>query len=195
MARRMVLVVVVLLMALSTPNTVRAQTPSSHLFFGNVSINAQPAPDGTLVLAFIEGAIVASTAVSGSRYVLSVVDNGLRSFGGKSISFQAAGEAAAEVATYQAAAVTFLNLSVSTGNAVAVTLASIADALVTVWHFDAASQRWQVFDPRAPGASDLRVLSRGKGYLVVVNRNVSLVTTTFTYQLVNGINMIGWLGN
>jgi hypothetical protein len=73
-------------------------------------------------------------------------------------------------------------------------VAPIRAQLVRIWGFDAATQRWQVFDPAAPALSDLTALVRGQGYWVFVNADVTWTHAGNVYHLRRGWNLIGWLG-
>jgi hypothetical protein len=73
-------------------------------------------------------------------------------------------------------------------------VAPIRAQLVRIWGFDAATQRWQVFDPAAPALSDLTALVRGQGYWVFVNAEVTWTHAGTVYLRRGGWNLKGWLG-
>jgi hypothetical protein len=71
---------------------------------------------------------------------------------------------------------------------------NIADKLVRMWGFDAATQTWKLYDPAAPEVSDLASLERGKGYWIKVTEDCTLIYAGYSYSLKKGWNLIGWLG-
>lgn len=72
-----------------------------HNFFGSVTINGAPAPDGTVVSAHLDGAEVATTATSGGNYgilpaeVPFYIEDPENDRSGKAITFYVNGVAAA----------------------------------------------------------------------------------------------------
>jgi hypothetical protein len=70
-----------------------------------------------------------------------------------------------------------------------------ANQLTRAWAWDNAAKTWRLFDPTAPAAAnDLTVLARGQAVNLVVTANATLVTSSFTYTLTAGNNIIGWQG-
>jgi hypothetical protein len=72
-------------------------------------------------------------------------------------------------------------------------LASLGSNLVRIWGFDAATQRWQLYDPLTPSLSDLTFLLRGHGYWINVTMAQTLIYGGYSYPLQPGWNLIGWV--
>ena len=87
-----------------------AQAASPHVFFGMVTVDDQPAPQGTVIAAIVDGATVASVTVDAfGRYDgLSVAP------ADKTVTFTVDGLPANETATTQAGGATTLDLTAST---------------------------------------------------------------------------------
>jgi hypothetical protein len=66
--------------------------------------------------------------------------------------------------------------------------------LVRVWGFDAATQKFELYDPAAAPLSDLTALRRGRGYWVNLRTEQSITLGVGMYHMVAGWNLIGWLG-
>ena len=66
--------------------------------------------------------------------------------------------------------------------------------LVRVWACNAATQRFEMYDPQASEASDLTMLVRGRGYWVNVRSGTVLLAGGNEYGLAAGRNLTGWLG-
>jgi hypothetical protein len=92
------------------PATVSAQRVPPHVFVGTAKIDGAAAPNGTTVTAWVDGAQVASTTVTGGNYVITV-DQGDASFAGKKISFKVGANDAAESATWAQGGGDELNLT------------------------------------------------------------------------------------
>lgn len=180
--------------------------PAPQVFWGSVTLNGTPTPNGTFVQALINGATVATTTASGGTYVLRVQEPTPGVYLGTAVTFRVGTASALESLPFSPFAATNLNLTavvssapatptVSASVPIAVALAPIAQVLERVWHYDSAAQRWRAYEARAVSLSDLTTLERGKGYLIAVSQDVTLTTPLITYQLARGLNMIGWLGN
>jgi hypothetical protein len=66
--------------------------------------------------------------------------------------------------------------------------------LRAVWGYDAATQRFLLFDPGSTLLSDLTMLEPGKGYWLALTRDVELQYQGRRTQLRQGWNLVGWLG-
>jgi hypothetical protein len=80
-------------------------------FFGMVMINGVSAPDDTTVMAGIDGETAGSTTTNGGNYRIDVVQPVGKSFAGRMVTFAVGGVTAAQTATWEAGAVTTLNLT------------------------------------------------------------------------------------
>ena len=78
---------------------------------------------------------------------------------------------------------------------VAQSLCPLGRNLMRVWGFNAATQRFQLYDPAAALLSDLTVLSIGQGYWINVTSAQTATLGTGSYSLSAGWNLIGWLGD
>ena len=91
--------------------------PSTHQFWGNVTVNGAQAPEGTAVSARIGGVEYGSGTVDAAgRYgdVPNFFVTAPASLAGQTISFYVAGVLAPETAVYQVLGYNALNLSVTT---------------------------------------------------------------------------------
>lgn len=104
-------------------NTRRSGTPPPHIFTGTATLEGQPAPDGTLVIAWIDNVQLhgASAAVQGppaGKYTIQVLQPLGASYGAKTIMFtlvEPSGQVthlAKENATWRQGDATVLNLTV-----------------------------------------------------------------------------------
>lgn len=189
--------------ALAPPIGSAQVLPAPHQFYGSVTLNGAAVPNGALVEALVNGVTVASATASDGSYVLRVQEPSAGAYAGAAVTFRVGGSFALQTAIFTPFASTSLNLTATSSSTtqpqpssvpVAAALASIAPMLEGVWHFDSALQRWKVYDPQAPALSDLTSLERANGYLLRVSQDATLTTPAFTYQLVRGLNMIGWQG-
>lgn len=73
-------------------------------------------------------------------------------------------------------------------------LSPIGTNLVRVWGFNAATQKFQLYDPAAALLSDLTALNRSQGYWIHVKSAQTVTLGTSSYSLSVGWNLIGWLG-
>ena len=72
-------------------------------------------------------------------------------------------------------------------------LAGLGTNLVRIWGFDAATQRWRLYDPLTPHLSDLTFLVRGHGYWINVNTAQKFIYGGYSYDLQPGWNLVGWV--
>lgn len=80
------------------------------------------------------------------------------------------------------------------GLPIAESLSPLGSNLVRVWGFDAATQKFQLYDPAAASLSDLTKLKKGQGYWILVNQAQTVTLVNDSYNLSAGWNLIGWLG-
>lgn len=99
------------------PATVSAQRLPPNIFVGTASIDGAAAADGTVVSALVDDAEAATATVSGGdgSYVLEVDQGADLSYAGKTVSFQVAGNSAAETATWVQGEGTLLDLTATGG--------------------------------------------------------------------------------
>ena len=89
-----------------------------HVFVGTVSVDGSPAPDGTLVNAFIEGKTgpVAQAEVSGGGYTLTVEQTSGADFDGKTVTFTVSDQETSPSVSWEIGGADEVNLSVSGGS-------------------------------------------------------------------------------
>lgn len=80
------------------------------------------------------------------------------------------------------------------GLPIAESLSPLGSNLVRVWGFDAAAQKFRLYDPSAALLSDLTKLKKGQGYWIKVDRGQTVILVKDTYTLFAGWNLVGWLG-
>jgi hypothetical protein len=73
-------------------------------------------------------------------------------------------------------------------------LAPLGTNLVRTWGFNAATQKFQLYDPAAALLSDLTALNRGQGYWINVKAAQTVTLGSGSYSLSIGWNLILWLG-
>lgn len=85
-------------------------TPRPPVFGGTAYLNGVPAPDGTLVTAWIDGTHVASTTVTNGSYAFVIAQLGGTSYSGKLIIFKVGPGIASQIGVWEADGGTELNL-------------------------------------------------------------------------------------
>ncbi len=118
-----VAIITMFLSAFLLSSSVLAVPGIPHRFYGSVTYNGAPAPDGMTVSAKINNVEVASTTTSGGRYgydPVFYVDNPNNDRSGKTISFFVNGIDTGQTAIFQSGASTKLDLS-ATGPSVTTT--------------------------------------------------------------------------
>ena len=120
--------VAALFMAILTllPSVASAQRVIPHAFLGLATVNGNPASDGTVVAAFVDGRQVAAESVSGGSYPVLMVEPDADSFVGKTVTFTIGGIPANETALWAQGEVTQLNLTASPTQATPVPRATTA---------------------------------------------------------------------
>ena len=104
--------VAALLVAILTlsPSVASAQPAPPHLFIGSATIDGNPAADGTVVAALVDGQQVAVEPVSGGSYTI-IVEPKTGSFFGKTVTFMIGGIPAKQTALWVEGLATELNLT------------------------------------------------------------------------------------
>ena len=111
--KRFFIILAVMALLLTLPSVASAQRLPPHVFVGMAMMQDESsAPDGTMVTAWVGGAEVANTTVTGGNYTL-IVDQGDQSFAGETITFQVGGMDAMETATWMQGGGDELNLTSS----------------------------------------------------------------------------------
>ncbi len=63
-----------------------------------------------------------------------------------------------------------------------------------VWTFDSKTKEWLVYDIAEGAPDQFDTLVTGQGYWVEVTADCTLTYSSYTYDLINGWNLIGWQG-
>ena len=108
------------------PSVVLAQQQIPHAFLGLATVNGNPASDGTVVAALVDGRQVVAESVSGGSYPVLLVEPDANSFVGKTVTFTIGGIPANETALWTQGEVTQLNLTASPTQATPVPQATAA---------------------------------------------------------------------
>ena len=108
------------------PSVASAQRVIPHAFLGLATVNGNPASDGTVVAAFVDGRQVVAESVSGGSYPVLMVEPDADSFVGKTVTFTIGGIPANETAMWAQGEVTQLNLTASPTQATPVPQATTA---------------------------------------------------------------------
>ena len=103
-----------------------------HAFLGLATVNGNPASDGTVVAAFVDGRQVVAESVSGGSYPVLMVETDADSFVGKTVTFTIGGIPANETALWTQGEVTQLNLTASPTQATPVPQATTATTATPV---------------------------------------------------------------
>jgi len=82
-----------------------------HAFLGLATVNGNPAADGTVVAAFVDGQQVDEKYVTGGAYPVLLVAPTTDSFVGKTVTFTVGGLPAVETFSWRQGEVTELNLT------------------------------------------------------------------------------------
>lgn len=75
-------------------------------------------------------------------------------------------------------------------------LAAIEGYYTTLWTYDSGSHQWLVYKPGLPPWISILfdTLVTGRGYWIRVTQDCTLTYGAHTYELVEGWNLIGWMG-
>ena len=114
------------------PSVASAQRVIPHAFLGLATVNGNPASDGTVVAAFVDGRQVVAESVSGGSYPVLMVEPDADSFVGKTVTFTIGGIPANETALWTQGEVTQLNLTASPTQATPVPQATTATPVLVV---------------------------------------------------------------
>ena len=108
------------------PSVASAQRVIPHAFLGLATVNGNPASDGTVVAAFVDGRQIVAESVSGGSYPVLMVEPDADRFVGKTVTFTIGGIPANETALWAQGEVTQLNLTASPTQATPVPRATTA---------------------------------------------------------------------
>jgi hypothetical protein len=117
---RIAAVLAVVALALMVPALIYAQPAPPHIFTGTATLGGQPAPDGTLVTAWIDNVQVpgASVAVKGppaGKYTLQVLQPDGSAYAGKSVKFKVGTADATQSQNWEQGGASILNLTATAG--------------------------------------------------------------------------------
>jgi len=87
---KLITIVAVVVVAMFLLPAVALAQPEVSWFYGDVVVDGEAAEDGTVVSAWIEGNMTASTTTSGGEYVLAVGEPG-KTFPGATVTFKVDG--------------------------------------------------------------------------------------------------------
>jgi hypothetical protein len=103
--------IAVIIAVMAFPAIALAQPVPPQVFVGSVTQGDVPAPEGTEVTAWIDGAQVGAGTVTDGQYKVLVVQPQDQSFVDKTVTFQAGGEDVPETAIWQVGGASEVNLS------------------------------------------------------------------------------------
>ena len=83
--------VMVALVLLSDPSIINAQSTHPFIAEGKVVVNGRPAPDGSRIIAYIDGRDVAEAEARGGTFVMAIPEQPGQSLKGKVIEFAGKG--------------------------------------------------------------------------------------------------------
>jgi len=132
------------------PSVASAQRVIPHAFLGLATVNGNPASDGTVVAAFVDGRQVVAESVSGGSYPVLMVEPDADSFVGKTVTFTIGGIPANETALWTQGEVTQLNLTASPTQATPVPQATTATTATPVL---VVGEKGDAGPPGPPGPS------------------------------------------
>tara|TARA_B100000315_G_scaffold259171_1_gene313984 strand:- start:200 stop:1558 length:1359 start_codon:yes stop_codon:yes gene_type:complete len=111
---RFTALVAAMVFLIALPAVVLAQAAPPHAFFGSATVEGIPAPDGTVITAWIDDSQVASTTMSEGRYTVVVVEPEGVHYPGETVSFKVGDVEADQTAVWEQGGVNQLNLTAST---------------------------------------------------------------------------------
>ena len=164
-----------------------------HVLQGDATIDGEPAPDGTMVTAMIDGEEVESDDVSNGRYSMLIDQGATGSFAGKTVTFQVGGyETGVTLMWTAGAGDPAFDLNGMTEGVMASEVTEprllfaeeIASGnLLRIFYFDNVTKEFSFFDPAfSDEANTLTSISQGQPLQIAVNaattfRGVSLTPT------------------
>jgi hypothetical protein len=98
---KLITIVAVVVVAMFLLPAVALAQPEVSWFYGDVVVNGEDAPDGTVVSAWIEGSMTDQTTTEDGAYVLAVGEPG-RTYPGKAVTFKVDGTDAGVTRTWTA---------------------------------------------------------------------------------------------
>ena len=100
-----------LVLLLTIPTAVFAQSTIPHQFFGSATLDGATAPDGTAITVWVDGSQVGATNLVNGSYSLQV--GGEDGFAGKTVVFKVAAATAEQTLDWERGGVSELNLTAS----------------------------------------------------------------------------------
>ena len=204
--RRKLAIILLLSLALTSFALVYAIPQPPHKFYGSVTVGGVAAPDGTIVLAKIDGTLYEATTTTGGAYgwdpMFNVpaddTDTGPVEGGvtGDTIEFYVNGIYATSY-TFAVGGMTQLNLEITVdayeiqlyagwnligipfipvNPSIEVMLSNILLHVEAVWAYDGDTGFWSSYRPGAP--SDLSEIIDGRGYWIKMPSDMVWVTTS-----------------
>ncbi|GAI47463.1 unnamed protein product, partial [marine sediment metagenome] len=178
-------------------------------FFGSVTLDGLPAPDGTVIKASLlrDGTLVGETTTLDSQYAMIIPGVAGVPAQGDRLCFYVVVDGddwCGGEETWNNGEIKELNLDADPdrvcGGVIDVPLASIIDNLVIIYGYKAAegADGWTVFNPEWVEThadwNTLETLYIGRGYWIKVDAACPLVYERYKYELDKGWNLIGWFG-
>lgn len=111
---KLITVVAVVVVAMFLLPAVALAQPEVSWFYGDVVVDGEAAEDGTVVSAWIEGNMTASTTTSDGEYVLAVGEPG-KTYPGATVTFQVDGTATGVTRTWVAGEPFLTDLTIGEG--------------------------------------------------------------------------------
>ena len=99
------------------PPAVQAQQAPPHVFVGSATIDRNPVPDGTVIIAVVEGRVISKGVIEGGSYTLVVEQPQGESFAGRIVQFVIGNQKAAESQPWEPGGSHELNLHAGSGAA------------------------------------------------------------------------------
>ena len=127
MIEAMIGAVIAVALLSSGPPPVQAQQIPPHVFVGSATIDGHPVPDGTIIVAYIDGDGVSKAVVEGGTYKLLVEQPPGQSYAGKIVQFTINDQKAEEGQPWEQGGANELNLHVD--DATESTGGSLQDAI------------------------------------------------------------------
>ncbi|PKB64731.1 MAG: hypothetical protein BZY80_02150 [SAR202 cluster bacterium Io17-Chloro-G2] len=111
----MIGVVIAVFLMSSVQHGVQAQQLPPHVFIGSANVDGNPVPDGTVIVAYIDGEGISKAVVEGGSFTLMVEQPQEQSFAGKIIQFTIGDRKAEESQEWEPGGAHELNLHAGGG--------------------------------------------------------------------------------